>query len=61
MTRRTGSGSAEDTRFERIWQVLDTQAAGRVPGYVAAVRIGGQAGRGRPRTSTRRAAPSPSC
>jgi CubicO group peptidase (beta-lactamase class C family) len=44
MTRRTGSGSAEDTRFERIWQVLDAQvAAGRIPGYVAAVRIGGQA------------------
>jgi CubicO group peptidase (beta-lactamase class C family) len=30
-------------RFERIWQVPDAQvASGRIPGYVAAVRVGGQ-------------------
>lgn len=30
-------------RFERVWQVLDAQvAAGRMPGYVAAVRAGGE-------------------
>jgi CubicO group peptidase (beta-lactamase class C family) len=29
--------------FERVWQVPDAQvASGRIPGYVAAVRIGGQ-------------------
>ncbi|HKA94467.1 MAG TPA: serine hydrolase domain-containing protein, partial [Acidimicrobiia bacterium] len=30
-------------RFERVWQVLDAQvAAGRMPGYVAAVRAGNE-------------------
>jgi hypothetical protein len=29
--------------FERVWQVPDAQvASGRIPGYVAAVRVGGQ-------------------
>jgi CubicO group peptidase (beta-lactamase class C family) len=43
MTQRTGSGP--DTRFEPIWRVPDAQvASGRIPGYVAAVRIGGQVG-----------------
>src|SRR5438270_4264309 len=31
------------TMFERVWNVLDAQvAAGRMPGYVAAVRLGRQ-------------------
>jgi len=44
MTQRTGrSRPAADTNFERIWQVPDAQvASGRIPGYVAAVRVGGQ-------------------
>jgi CubicO group peptidase (beta-lactamase class C family) len=33
----------EHTNFDRIWQVPDTQVdTGRIPGYVAAVRIGGR-------------------
>ncbi len=45
MTQRTGSGSAADTSFERVWRVPDGQvASGRIPGYVAAVRVGGQVG-----------------
>ena len=29
--------------IERIWEVLDSQvAAGRMPGYVAAIRFGGR-------------------
>ncbi len=29
--------------FEGAWQVLDAQvASGRIPGYVAALRVGGQ-------------------
>ena len=43
MTQR--SGTATGTGFEHIWQVQDGQvASGRIPGYVAAVRIGGQTG-----------------
>ena len=43
MTQSTGSGSP-GARFEPIWRVPDAQvASGRIPGYVAAVRIGGQA------------------
>ena len=43
MTQRASSGPATDKGFERIWQVQDAQvASGRIPGYVAAVRIGGQ-------------------
>jgi CubicO group peptidase (beta-lactamase class C family) len=43
MTQRTDSGP--DTRFEPIWRVLDAQVASAwIPGYVAAVRIGGQVG-----------------
>ncbi len=42
MTQGTGSGSA-GTRFGSSWRVPDAQvASGRIPGYVAAVRIGGQ-------------------
>jgi CubicO group peptidase (beta-lactamase class C family) len=42
MTQRAGSGPVS-ARLERVWQVLDAQvASGRIPGYVAAVRIGGQ-------------------
>jgi hypothetical protein len=34
---------AAGTSFERVWQVPDAQvASGRIPGYVAAVRVGGQ-------------------
>jgi CubicO group peptidase (beta-lactamase class C family) len=33
----------ETTRFERVWRIPDAQvASGRIPGYVGAVRIGGQ-------------------
>ncbi|HCU91959.1 MAG TPA: penicillin-binding protein [Actinobacteria bacterium] len=43
MTQRTGSGPTADTSFGRVWQVPDAQvASGRIPGYVAAVRVGGQ-------------------
>jgi CubicO group peptidase (beta-lactamase class C family) len=43
MTQQTGSRPAADTSFERVWQVPDAQVtSGRIPGYVAAVRIGGQ-------------------
>jgi CubicO group peptidase (beta-lactamase class C family) len=43
MMQRKSSGPAADTIFERIWQVPDGQvASGRIPGYVAAVRVGGQ-------------------
>jgi CubicO group peptidase (beta-lactamase class C family) len=43
MTQRTGSGPVADTSFGRVWQVLDAQvASGRIPGYVAAIRIGGR-------------------
>jgi CubicO group peptidase (beta-lactamase class C family) len=39
----TGSGPVTDTSFEHIWRVPDAQvASGRIPGYVAAVRIGGR-------------------
>jgi len=44
MKQSRGSGSP-GTRFEPIWRVPDARvASGRIPGYVAAVRIGGQAG-----------------
>jgi CubicO group peptidase (beta-lactamase class C family) len=43
MTQRAQGAPATDTGFERIWQVQDAQvASGRIPGYVGAVRIGGQ-------------------
>lgn len=43
MTQHPGSGPAAGTGFGRVWQVQDAQvASGRIPGYVAAVRIGGQ-------------------
>jgi CubicO group peptidase (beta-lactamase class C family) len=43
MTQRSGSGPAAEISFGRIWQVPDAQvASGRIPGYVAAVRIGGR-------------------
>jgi hypothetical protein len=43
MSQRTGSGPAADTSFDAIWRVPDAQvASGRIPGYVAAVRIGGR-------------------
>jgi CubicO group peptidase (beta-lactamase class C family) len=39
---RTGSESAADTGVERVWQVVDAHVeSGRIPGYVAAVRIRG--------------------
>lgn len=45
MTHQTGSGPTAGPGFERIWQVEDAHvASGRIPGYVAAVRIGGQTG-----------------
>jgi CubicO group peptidase (beta-lactamase class C family) len=43
MTQRIGGGAAAGTGVERIWQVLDAQVAfGRIPGYVAAVRVDGR-------------------
>jgi CubicO group peptidase (beta-lactamase class C family) len=44
MTQPTGSSRpALDASFQRVWQVPDAQvASGRIPGYVAAVRVGGQ-------------------
>ena len=54
MTQRTGRGPAADTSFDAIWRVPDAQvASGGIPGYVAAVRIGG-------RTEVRQAAGWPS-
>jgi CubicO group peptidase (beta-lactamase class C family) len=42
MTQRNGRPST-NTRFEGVWQVLDAQvASGRIPGYVSAVRVGGE-------------------
>jgi CubicO group peptidase (beta-lactamase class C family) len=39
----TNSTAAGETRFERIWEVVDGQvASGRIPGYAAAVRMRGQ-------------------
>ncbi|WP_028930987.1 serine hydrolase domain-containing protein [Pseudonocardia asaccharolytica] len=41
MTQRGGPVAA--TSLERVWRVPDAQvAAGRIPGYVAAVRLGGR-------------------
>jgi CubicO group peptidase (beta-lactamase class C family) len=41
MTHGTGHGQAAGSRFTGIWQLLDGHvASGRVPGYVAAVRLG---------------------
>jgi CubicO group peptidase (beta-lactamase class C family) len=43
MTQRTGRGPDAPTGLGRVWQVPDAHAAsGRIPGYVAAVRVGGQ-------------------
>jgi CubicO group peptidase (beta-lactamase class C family) len=43
MRERTGDDAATGSRFERIWQVQDGQvAAGRIAGYVAAVRLGSE-------------------
>ncbi len=43
MTQQASRGAAAGTRFDSVWQVPDAQvASGRIPGYVAAVRIGGQ-------------------
>jgi CubicO group peptidase (beta-lactamase class C family) len=43
MSGRTGDDAAARTSFERIWEVQDAQvAAGRIPGYVAAVRLGSE-------------------
>jgi len=34
---------AQRVDLARVWQVLDAQVtSGRIPGYVAAVRVGGQ-------------------
>ena len=41
MTQGTGGGPTPGTRFAGIWQATDAQvASGRIPGYVAAVRVG---------------------
>jgi CubicO group peptidase (beta-lactamase class C family) len=41
MARRTSRPAATDATFESIWRVPDAHvASGRIPGYVAAVRIG---------------------
>jgi CubicO group peptidase (beta-lactamase class C family) len=43
MTQSTGSGPDAPTGLGRVWPVPDAQvASGRIPGYVAAVRVGGQ-------------------
>ena len=43
MTQRTGSGPDAPTGLGRVWPVPDAQvASGRIPGYVAAARVGGQ-------------------
>jgi CubicO group peptidase (beta-lactamase class C family) len=43
MTQGMQNGPAIDERLERVWSVPDEQvASGRIPGYVAAIRIGGQ-------------------
>ena len=43
MTQRGGSGPDARTGLDRVWPVPDAQvASGRIPGYVAAVRVGGQ-------------------
>jgi CubicO group peptidase (beta-lactamase class C family) len=54
MTQRTRGGPAVVPGMERIWQVLDAQvASGRIPGYVAAVRVRGRvAVRARGRSAT---------
>lgn len=39
----TGGRLLTSTSFERVWQVPDARvASGRIPGYVGAVRVGGQ-------------------
>ena len=44
MTQGTSGGPVAETSFEGIWRVPDADvASGRIPGYVAAVRIGGRA------------------
>ena len=43
MTQRTGSGPDAPTGLGRVWAVPDAQVtSGRIPGYVAAARVGGQ-------------------
>jgi CubicO group peptidase (beta-lactamase class C family) len=43
MTQGTGRGPGAPTGLGRVWPVPDAQvASGRIPGYVAAVRVGGQ-------------------
>jgi len=43
MTHGTGDGHGTDGRFGGIWRLLDGHvASGRLPGYVAAVRIRGE-------------------
>jgi len=43
MTHGTGDGQRADGRFGGIWRLLDGHvASGRLPGYVAAVRIRGE-------------------
>jgi CubicO group peptidase (beta-lactamase class C family) len=41
MTHREGDVSAADTSFAQVWEVPDAHvASGRIPGYVAALRLG---------------------
>src|SRR5215472_6302391 len=43
MTQRGDSGPDALTGLDRVWAVPDAQvASGRIPGYVAAVRVAGQ-------------------
>ena len=43
MTQRTGSGPDAPAGLGRVWPVPDAQvASGRIPGYVAGARVGGQ-------------------
>ena len=43
MTQRTGSRPDAPTGLGRVWPVPDAQvASGRIPGYVAGARVGGQ-------------------
>src|SRR5919197_1118486 len=43
MTQRTSGGPVAEPSFDGVWAVPEADvASGRIPGYVAAVRIGGQ-------------------
>ena len=58
MTQRTSGRPGVDAGLESVWQVPDAHvASGRIPGYAAALRIGGrvEVGSEAGRPSSRRA------